>query len=340
MRATEVEGFVWCHHCGAPHGLESKFCPRTGKPMAARAQRAPLPPERIAAGTVIDKKYYVVGLIGRGGQSIVYEAMHTVLGQRVALKFLAKESNKKSALRFEQEARLAATITHPNVCRSYDLGTLPSGTRYIVMERLQGESMAAMIYREKALEPLLAIELASQVLSALGAFHDVNVAHRDIKPANVFVELLPGVKPTAKVLDFGLAKDFSGRGSIRTTMGRRLGTPAYMSPEQLLGSPIDGRSDVFAVGVLLYEALSGTRPFHGQSDLELSSNIISTTPTPLSELRPEIPEMLDSVVQRALAKKPSDRFATADAMRRTLALAKRTGGFPSSSARLKRATER
>jgi serine/threonine-protein kinase len=195
------------------------------------------------------------------------------------------------------------------------------------MERLQGESLATMIRRETVLEPALAVDLVSQVLSALGVFHKEMVAHRDIKPGNVFVELLPGMKPTAKVLDFGLAKDFSGRTSIRTTLGRRLGTPAYMSPEQLLGSQIDGRSDLFAVGIMLYEALSGKRPFEGDSDLELSSNIITSAARPLSELVPDFPPMLDVVVQRALAKDPKARFATADEMRRTLALVKRTAGL-------------
>ena len=324
MTAAPLDGFVWCHHCGSPHGLESKFCPRTGKSMAARSARAATKPERIHVGTVVGKKYYVVGLIGRGGQSVVYEAMHTALGQRVALKFLAAEPNHKALQRFEQEAMLAASIAHPNVCRSYDLGSLDSGTRYIVMERLQGESLASMIRRNGPIEPSLAVKLASEVLSALAPFHKAQVVHRDIKPGNVFVELLPGLDPAAKVLDFGLAKDFSGKTSIRTTMGRRLGTPAYMSPEQLLGTPLDGRSDLFAVGVLLYEALVGTRPFQGESDLELSANIISHTPTPIPALRPEIPEMIDVVVQRALAKKPGERFASADEMRRTLAVAART----------------
>jgi serine/threonine protein kinase len=333
MPAAPLDGFVWCPHCGSPHGLVSKFCPRTGKALTSAAARAASPPEQIHAGTVIGKKYYVVGLIGQGGQSIVYEAMHTALGQRVALKFLAKESNKKAQQRFEQEARLAATIVHPNVCRSYDIGTLASGTRYIVMERLQGETLAAMIGRQGALEPLLAVDLASQVLSALSAFHQAMVAHRDIKPGNVFVEQLQGMKPTAKVLDFGLAKDFSGRTSIRTTLGRRLGTPAYMSPEQLLGNTIDGRTDVFAVGVLLYEALSGKRPFDGESHLELYANIIREVPRPLPEVRPGIPEMLDVVVQRALAKDPAARFATADEMRRTLALVKRAANLERKSSR-------
>ena len=333
MPAAPLDGFVWCHHCGSPHGLESKFCPRTGKAMTAGAARPAAPPELMRAGTVIGKKYHVVGLIGQGGQSIVYEAMHTALGQRVALKFLAKESNKKAQQRFEQEARLAATIVHPNVCRSYDIGALASGTRYIVMERLQGESMAAMIGRQRVLEPMLAVELASQVLSALTPFHDAMVAHRDIKPGNVFVEQLPGMKPMAKVLDFGLAKDFSGRTSIRTTLGRRLGTPAYMSPEQLLGNTIDGRTDIFAVGVLLYEALSGKRPFDGASDFELYANIIREVPRPLTEARPEISEMLDGVVQRALAKDPAARFATADEMRRMLALVKRAASSERRSSR-------
>ena len=292
--------------------------------MAARSARVAAQPERIAAGTVVGKKYDVVGLIGRGGQSVVYEAMHTALGQRVAMKFLAKEPNPKALQRFEQEARLAATIAHPNVCRSYDLGSLASGTRYIVMERLHGASLADMIRREGAIDPSLAVKLASQVLSALAPFHKAQVAHRDIRPGNVFVEVVPGMDPIAKVLDFGVAKDFNGNTSIRTTLGRRLGTPAYMSPEQLLGTPVDGRSDLFAVGVLLYESLTGKRPFHGESGLELSANIISQTPASISAVRPEIPDMLDVVVQRALAKKPEERFASADEMRRTLALAART----------------
>jgi serine/threonine protein kinase len=330
--ASTLDGFIWCPHCGSPHGLQSKFCPHTGKAMtttagtkaaaaaAAAASTATAPTsEHIGVGTIINKKYHVVGLIGRGGQSIVYEALHTALGQRVALKFLAKEPDKKALQRFEQEARLAATIAHPHVCRSYDLGTLKSGTRFIVMERLQGESLQAMLRRQTLLEPKLALHLGSQVLLALAAAHAANVAHRDIKPGNVFVELVPGTQPNAKVLDFGLAKVFAGaKSAIGTTIGHRLGTPAYMSPEQLSGKPIDGRSDLFSLGVLLYEMLTGSRPFEGNSGADVMAGILRDVPAPLHVRRPELSKELDAIIQRALAKDPEDRFRSADEMRRAL----------------------
>jgi serine/threonine-protein kinase len=286
--------------------------------MSTPTDSPPSKPERVGVGRVVDGKYYVVGLIGRGGQSIVFEAVHTTLGQRVALKFLAKEPNKNALRRFEQEARVAASLAHPNICRSYDLGVLETGTRYIVMERLQGMSLCSMINRDGVLAPHLAVDLTSQVLSGLAAAHESNIVHRDIKPGNVFVELVAGVGPTAKVLDFGLAKVF-GRGStIRTTMGTRIGTPGYMSPEQVQGQTIDARSDLFSIGVMLYEVLTGRRPFQGKSGPDLAASILRDTPRPLFMVRPGLPGSLEPIVQRALAKDPGSRYASAEEMRRVL----------------------
>jgi serine/threonine-protein kinase len=287
--------------------------------MSARAASTPpSKPERIAAGTVIDKKYYVVGLIGRGGYSIVYEAIHTKLGQKVALKFLEKEPDRKALDRFEQEARLAATFAHPNVCRSYDLGMLPSGTRYIVMERLHGETLYELLSRERRLEPSFVVHIGSQVLAALEVAHAASVIHRDIKPGNVFVEVAQGVEPTAKVLDFGLAKIFEGSSSIRTTIGRALGTPAYMSPEQITGKPLDGRSDLFAVGIVLFEALVGKRPWSGRSTPDLCASILRDPTPPVDVLRPNISPELAAIVRRALEKDPRARFRSAAAFRQAL----------------------
>jgi eukaryotic-like serine/threonine-protein kinase len=314
-----AEGFVWCHHCPSPHPLETQFCPQTGRAMTAEASEdEPAKPEHIGAGTVIDRKYYIVGLVGRGAQSVVYEAMHTQLGQRVALKFLKREPDRKALRRFEQEGRLAASIAHPNICRSYDLGTLRSGTRYIVMERLQGSSLRQLIASSPRLDPGLVVHLGSQIASALGAAHTAGAIHRDVKPANVFVQLVKGVEPTAKVLDFGLAKVVFGWSTIKTTVGKSIGTPAYMSPEQLQGGKLDGRADIFALGIILYEALAGVRPFDGASAIDLSASILRDTPRPLYEVRRAVPPPLDAIVQRALAKSADDRFATAEDLQRAL----------------------
>jgi serine/threonine-protein kinase len=286
--------------------------------MDTKAGSARSKPEQIGAGATVDGKYHVVRLIGRGGYSIVYEAVHTTLGQRVALKFLEKEPDKKALDRFEQEARVAATIAHPNVCRSYDLGTLPSGTRYIVMERLYGESMYEMLCRERVLAPDLTVHIGSQVLAALEVAHKAHVIHRDIKPGNVFIEVVPGVEPIAKVLDFGLAKMIGAPSPIRTTLGRALGTPAYMSPEQVSGRQLDGRSDLFAVAVVLYEALSGRRPWMNASIPELCASILRDPAPPLNMVRPGLAPALVSVIHRALEKDPSKRFQSAGHFRRAL----------------------
>jgi serine/threonine-protein kinase len=314
----EGDGFVWCQHCTGPHPTEAKFCPRTGKAMSQKAGHGTAKPERIGAGTIIDKKYYIVALIGRGGYSIVYEALHTTLGQRVALKFMEKEQDRKALDRFEQEARVAASIAHPNVCRSYDMGKLSSGTRYIVMERLYGESLYELVQRQRVLDPTFIVSIMTQVLAALGVAHKAGVIHRDIKPGNVFVERPAGFEAVAKVLDFGLAKMVGGPSAIRTTIGRALGTPAYMSPEQITGKGLDGRSDLWAVGVVLYEALSGRRPFNASTTPELCASILRDDPPPLTALRPGLSPALAGIVHRALEKNRADRFTTASEFRRSL----------------------
>jgi serine/threonine-protein kinase len=312
-----MEGFVWCHHCAGPHPLDARFCPHTGKSMAAGLPAARSEPELIGRGTIIDGRYCVQGLIGRGGQSIVYEAMHTSLGHSVAIKFLAKVTDRKALSRFEQEARLAASLVHPNVCRSYDMGQMQSGTRYIVMERLHGESLFATMSRERVAAGF-AVHIIKQVLAALAAAHAARVIHRDIKPGNVFVERVPGMEPNARVLDFGFAKVLDRESGVRTTIGRPVGTPAYMSPEQLNGAVVDGRTDIFSVGVVLYEMFTGVRPFQGDTAAELMASVVRDVPPPLTRVRPDLPASIDMIVQRAMAKKPASRFASADDFQRAL----------------------
>ena len=308
-----MEGFLWCPHCAAPHGMESRFCPATGKAIRltkASETRA----ERIGVGTLVDKKYYIAGVIGSGGQSIVFEALHVALVTRVAIKFLRKP-HPRALERFEQEARLAASITHPNVCRCFDMGKLESGTRYIVMERLQGASLSRIL-KEKRLGPSMAIHLVGQVLSGLATAHAASIVHRDIKPGNVFVEMLPAMDPNAKILDFGFAKDLSAQSSVKTTMGRQVGTPAYISPEQLDGSVATAQSDLFSTGVLLYEILAGRRPFVGKTPSELATAILRDEPPPPRTLG--LPAALDGILARALAKHPKRRYATAAEFREAL----------------------
>ena len=264
-------------------------------------------------GTVFDGRYRIVRKLGAGGMADVYLAEDQELGRRVAIKILNDRhaADDQFVERFRREAKNAAGLSHPNIVSIYDRGTA-EGTYYIAMEFLDGRSLKEMIIGRGPAPIKTAIDYARQILAAVGFAHRNGIVHRDIKPHNVLVS----PEGRLKVTDFGIAR--SGASQM-TEVGSIIGTAQYLSPEQARGSPVDQTSDLYSVGVVLYEMLTGQVPFTGDTPLEIAMKHLSAVPTPPSELRPEVPHDLDLIVLRALAKNPDERYQTADEFDRDLA---------------------
>ncbi len=266
--------------------------------------------------------YEVRRLIGEGGMGAVYLAEHVVMGRKAAIKVLRRELCEDETLvaRFMNEARAANAIGHPNIVDIVDVGLLPEGIPYMMMEYLVGEDLSKRLARGGRLSLPQALPIAGQACSAVGAAHDKGIIHRDLKPENLF--LVPDVTAPGhervKVLDFGIAKLLGGfaGGSVKTRTGSLFGTPQYMSPEQCQGIPegIDHRSDIYSFGIILYQMLCGSLPFVSAGIGDMLLMHISRAPDPPSARCPEIPPWLDKVILCALEKKPEDRFPTMTAL--------------------------
>jgi TolB-like protein len=262
-------------------------------------------------------RYRVVGRLGQGGMGVVYEALDESLGRRLAVKTI-REPDEAARQRFRREARAAARVSHPNVCQLFEIGEDEDGRLFLAMELLAGRTLAERL-REGPLPVGEVVSLGREMLSALAALHEAGIVHRDLKPSNVF--LTPhGVK----LLDFGLARPVPTEltqtietGAELTRPGVVLGTPRYMAPEQVTGHEVDARTDLFAVGAVLYEALAGRPPFAGVTMVEVLSATLHESPPALTGSAAIV--AVDRVVRRALAKSPGERFATAAGMARELA---------------------
>jgi eukaryotic-like serine/threonine-protein kinase len=263
--------------------------------------------------SVFDGRYRIIRKLGAGGMANVYLAEDQELGRRVAIKILDDRHAADDSFieRFRREAKNAAGLSHPNIVSIYDRGEA-EGTYYIAMEYLSGRSLKELIVSRGPTPIRIAIDYTRQMLAALGFAHRHGIVHRDIKPHNVVVD----ADGRLKVTDFGIAR--SGASQI-TEVGSIIGTAQYLSPEQARGSPVDQRSDVYSVGIVLYEMLTGTVPFTGDTPLEIAMKHLSEVPVPPSELRDDVPDDLDLVVLRALAKDPEDRYQTAEEMNTDLA---------------------
>ncbi len=274
-------------------------------------------------GEVIGGKYRITRLIGDGGMGSVYEARHEVLNTPVALKFLHPEFTKRAGLvsRFMREAKVSASIQSPHVTRVTDVEQLPDGSPYIVMELLQGESLQQLLDRRIKLPADQAIDFTLQMLSGLEAAHALGVVHRDLKPDNVFITPSTG-GPIAKLLDFGIAKlrDTNEFKKGLTRPGAIMGTPEYMAPEQAYSADqVDHRADIYSIGAMLYEMLSGERPAYGDEPEQIVYKVTSGQVKRLSEYDASLPAGLVDAVHRAMAPASTHRFATAVDMRLGLA---------------------
>lgn len=269
----------------------------------------------LAPGVVVDGKYEVLHTLGQGGMGVVLAARHLQLGTTVALKLMAAEAGAHDLERFDREARIVAQLRSEHVCRVIDVGRLPTGAPYIVMELLEGRDLAQVLEADGPLPVDLAVDYVAQACEALAEAHVAGVVHRDIKPGNLFVTRRPDGSPLVKVLDFGISKVGSQEGQDLTGTDTVIGSPRFMSPEQLKSSrDVDVRSDLWALGTVLYELCGGRPAFAGDSTAELMVHIMMEDPVPLERLRPDLPPDFSAVVQRCLAKDPDGRFENVAAL--------------------------
>ncbi|MFM8304534.1 MAG: protein kinase domain-containing protein [Actinomycetota bacterium] len=271
-----------------------------------------------APGRVLTGRYRLDGLIARGGMASVWMGQDELLGRRVAVKTLHPDLAHDDALRarFRQEALAAAGLTHPNIVATYDTGE-DAGTAFIVMELVEGESLRQLLDRRRVLDPPEAVSIAIQVAAALEHAHRQGVVHRDVKPANILVPREGAVKVT----DFGIAKATGGSDLTRT--GTVVGTARYLSPEQVQGQTADARTDVYALGLVLYEMLAGHPAYAGDTEMATALARLTGPPTPLELTRPGIPDALAGVVAQALQADPAHRVPSAAALAEALRRAER-----------------
>jgi len=312
--------------------------PRQGKGRTlADSKGVPRP------GDVIADKYRVEREIGSGGMGTVYEVTHLVTHRRFAIKWLdpALATSPEATQRFVREAQIAGSFDHPNVVEVYDLGII-DGSYFMLMELLEGESLAARLANQGRLSVHETFDVMVPCLKAVAAAHVSGIVHRDLKPANIFLCQATSHAPfTVKVLDFGISKLVANSMAIdpmRTKTGAIMGTPHYMAPEQMRGQRIDHRVDIYALGVTLYEVMSGQRPFDANSYPELVLKIVGDPIVPLDRLVPDLPRGLSSVVSRAMSRDPADRYPSVHALLSALAPFRTAAGAQLAS--LPRATGR
>jgi serine/threonine protein kinase len=321
---------------GRATGSTASNPPPEAEAPSAPSVRAPAPSARPAAlpkasirpaerylGQTVDRRYVVKRLLSRGGMGAVYLCRRTVIDRLVAMKVLRAElmHDPESTERFIIEAKAASAIGSPHIVEVFDFGTMPDGCTYFVMEYLEGDSLGKVLERDGHLTPDRAIHIAKQIAEGLAAAHDVDIVHRDLKPDNV-VLIQRDSGEFVKILDFGLAKVARPQGRL-TRVGKVFGTPHYMSPEQSRGKPVDLRTDVYALGVMLYEMLSGRVPFEGDTPLSILAGHVHGNVKPLrthdSPAR-EVSAELEAVVLKCLAKRPEHRYPSLRALHADLEL--------------------
>src|ERR1700691_3896637 len=320
----------FCLACGKPvtDNSETAIMPMASTPVSrAGESRAAAVPARVsssdgrfAAGVLVTGRYQIIGLLGKGGMGEVYRANDLTLDQPVALKFLPEAMARDAGMlaRFHNEVRIARQVAHQNVCRVYDLGEI-NGQPYLSMEYIDGEDLGSLLRRIGRLPADRAIEFARRICAGLAAAHDKGVLHRDLKPSNIMIDSQGRVFIT----DFGLA---AVTGELREAQARE-GTPAYMSPEQLAGTEVTARSDIYALGLVLYEMFAGKRPFEAVTLAEMIRLQQQSTPTRLTTVARDVDPAVERVIQRCLAADPRQRPATALAVAAAL-----PGGDPLAAA--------
>ncbi|MFH1438163.1 MAG: serine/threonine-protein kinase [Pseudomonadota bacterium] len=302
---TNTENMFFCPHCGKQHSIKERTCPLTGEDI---------PEHHKLIGKILEGKYAIKRIIGEGGMGIVFEAKHTLIGRRLAVKVLFPEiaSNQEIVERFYNEARTAAAIGHDHIIEITDMGSYDKSP-FIVMEYLDGVSLSGYI-EERMLSIDDATGIIIQVLDALNAVHAKGVIHRDLKPDNIFLIEKSGKANFVKILDFGISKlkTPQAQDMALTRTGTVLGTPYYMAPEQAAGKKEqDHRIDIYAAGVILYEMLTGQLPFSGDNYNALIAAILTEEAPRPTIYNPNIPQEVENVIMTAIAKQPTQRYSNA-----------------------------
>ncbi len=305
-----------CPSCQREYAANERVCPVDGNLLKEN-----VPSEEQAIGRILDGKYRIDGFLKRGGMGSVYRGTHILLNKPVAVKLIRPElvTSHDIVERFFREARAAAKLSHPNIVIVHDLGQEKDGTLYIAMEIVEGQSLKDLIVTEGPWAPARALRFCRGVASALSVAHRNGVVHRDLKPQNIMVFSDSEGNESPKLLDFGIAKTLEPDSPALTQTGMVLGTPHYMSSEQAKGMPADQRSDIYALGVILYEMLVGKVPFDDKSIPSILVKHLTEAPRPPSSLRAGIPHEVETLVLRCLEKDPEKRFQTADDLGKALA---------------------
>jgi serine/threonine-protein kinase len=322
-----------CPKCGSVYTDTARFCPKDGsmlvevqaKPAASSgsgtAVRTPpgsgkaLDRASTLSNQILDARYQVMKKLGEGGMSYVYLAKEISSGAIVAIKVLSPRlaSDKSSVERLRREAGLAMRLDHPNVCRILRLGESEDGLIYLVMPFLKGELLSDREVRDGPMDISLGVALLRQVCAGLHHAHELQIIHRDLKPENIMLVAEDGGGDKAVVMDFGLAKERRADPAIAklTATGIILGTPEFMSPEQIRGKPLDARSDIYALGIVAFEMFTGKLPFQGRNAQEMMIARLRGHPTPIRQLRADTPPAVEKALTKALQTSPDDRFTTA-----------------------------
>ena len=300
-----------CPVCSTEYADDVKFCPNDGQTLRSAA------PANNLVGQVIADRYHVVKKLGEGGMGQVYLAEHVKMGRRSAIKVMnpSMVHDPDAVARFNREAANASRINHPNVCAIYDFGETPDGLIYLAMEFIEGEPLTDVLERDGALPLPRATAIFLQTAEALQAAHDLGIVHRDLKPDNIMLTGRKGGGDTVKVVDFGIAKAVGGdqAGQKVTKTGLVVGTPEFMSPEQIRGKPLDARSDIYALGIVAFEMFTGKLPFQGRNAQEMMIARLRSQPIPIRQYRPDVlsfPAGLQTVLDTALARTPAQRYQT------------------------------
>jgi eukaryotic-like serine/threonine-protein kinase len=308
----------YCSSCNEKFDDGLSFCPTDGEVLEEDPSAL--------IGKVLDGQYQIEALLGKGGMGAVYRARHILLGDRVAIKVLPPEmrSNSEWLRRFQREGQAARRFRHPNAVTVYDLRTSADGTIYLVMEYVEGHTLDAELRKRRKFSASEAVAVLDPIMSVLNAAHAMGVVHRDLKPENIMIGTAgTHGDPVVKLLDLGIAKLREVAGAEKTgntnltVAGQMLGTPYYMSPEQWGELPddgnseIDGRADIYSLGVVFYEVITGQRPFNGVTLAELRKQHVSVTPPPLHQVDPSVPDSFSQAIARAIAKDRGQRQSTA-----------------------------